>query len=103
MKFLINDSLEMPGHPTGSVLIRKIIRRCPYNSSPVTLLEYIESLENALNKKAIKEFIEMQPGDVPGTHADTESLQSYINFKPNTSIDTGILNFVNWYKEWYLI
>jgi UDP-glucuronate 4-epimerase len=72
------------------------------NSSPVTLLEYIESLENALNKKAIKELIEMQPGDVPGTHADTDGLQSYINFKPNTSIDTGILNFVNWYKNWYL-
>ena len=72
------------------------------NSSPVSLLEYIESLENALNKKAIKELIEMQPGDVPGTHADTEALQSYINFKPNTSIEVGILNFVNWYKEWYL-
>ncbi len=72
------------------------------NSSPITLMEYIEPLENALNKKAIKELVQMQPGDVPGTHADTEGLQSYINFKPNTTVETGIFNFVNWYREWYL-
>lgn len=71
------------------------------NNSPVQLLSYIEALEKALNKKSIKEMINIQPGDVPQTNADTTSLENYISFKPSTSIDEGIANFVDWFKIYF--
>ncbi len=72
------------------------------NSNPVQLIEYIDALEKAVGKKAIKNFMDMQPGDVPITHSDTSSLEEYINFKPQTSIEDGVDFFVNWYKSQYL-
>ena len=71
------------------------------NSNPQTLMEYINCIENALGIKADKEFLPMQPGDVENTYADTSSLQNWINFKPETSIQNGIDKFVNWYKSYY--
>jgi UDP-glucuronate 4-epimerase len=71
------------------------------NSNPVELNRYISVLENTLGKKAIYNYMDLQPGDVPMTHADTTSLESYINFKPQTSIDEGIGKFVEWYKAYY--
>lgn len=70
------------------------------NNNPVKLSAYIEALEKALEKKAIKEMVNIQPGDVPETHADTTSLENYIAFKPATSIEAGILNFVDWFKRY---
>jgi UDP-glucuronate 4-epimerase len=70
------------------------------NNSPVKLLSYIEALEKALNKKSIKEMISIQPGDVSQTNADTSSLENYISFKPSTSIERGIANFVDWFKSY---
>lgn len=72
------------------------------NSSPVTLIEYIEALEKSLNKKAIKNFLPMQAGDVPITHADVKSLENYIDFKPQTKIEQGIKEFVDWYLRVYI-
>ncbi len=72
------------------------------NNSPVELLEYINSIEDALGKKAIKNFMPMQPGDVPQTCSDTAELFDWVKFKPNTNIKDGISNFVNWYEEFYL-
>ena len=71
------------------------------NSNPVSLKEYIEIIEKNLGKKAIKEFLPMQPGDVKATSADTKLLEEWIGFKPNTSIDNGVNKFVNWYKLYY--
>ena len=69
------------------------------NSSPVKLMEYIEALEKAFGRKAKKNFMNIQPGDVPQTHADVKALEDYIDFKPKTSIEQGIQKFVDWYKK----
>ena len=71
------------------------------NSNPVPLMRFVEALEDALGKKAIKNFLPLQLGDVASTHADTKLLENWINFKPNTPIEIGIRNFVNWYQEFY--
>ena len=73
------------------------------NSKPTNLMDYIKAIENSLNKISEKNFMEIQPGDVTETSADTELLENWINFKPNTSIDEGINNFVKWYKDYYSI
>jgi UDP-glucuronate 4-epimerase len=71
------------------------------NSNPTPLMEYIEAVENALGIKAIKEFLPMQPGDVPATAADTSALESWVSFKPNTPVREGVARFVAWYREFY--
>ena len=70
------------------------------NNSPVNLMDFIEAIENELGKKAKKEFLPMQPGDVEATWADVTALADTINFKPCTSIDTGIGEFVKWYLQY---
>ena len=72
------------------------------NSSPTPLMEYISEIENYIGKKAKKEFLPMQPGDVKATFADTSKLERYINFKPKTSIKDGLVKFIDWYKEFYI-
>ena len=64
-------------------------------------MDYIDAIEAALNKKAIKNLMDMQPGDVPLTSADTSELNQWVNFKPNTSIKEGVKRFVDWYKNYY--
>ena len=71
------------------------------NSNPIPLMKFIVTLENELGIKAIKEYLPIQPGDVPSTEADTKSLEDWVNYKPNTSIENGISKFVKWYKEFY--
>ena len=71
------------------------------NSSPVKLMDYINALETALNKKAIFDFQKMQPGDVYATHADTSKLQDHISFKPSTPMSIGVKEFANWFLEYY--
>lgn len=73
------------------------------NNKPVELLYFISVLEDALGKKAIKEFEPMQLGDVPETFADIDDLINDVGFKPNTSIEEGISKFVLWYKNYYNI
>ena len=73
------------------------------NSNPTKLMDYILAIEEALGIKGEKEFLPIQPGDVPETFADTESLQKWINFKPNTSIKYGVSEFVKWYKQYYKV
>lgn len=67
------------------------------NNNPVKLTQYIEALEEALDKKAIKNYIDIQAGDVPATHADSSRLEEYIKFKPQTSVKEGVARFVQWY------
>jgi UDP-glucuronate 4-epimerase len=83
--------------------------RAPYmlynigNSSPVNLLEFIRLLENAIGKKAQKNFTAMQPGDVQATYADVENLRKDIGYSPSTDISQGIQKFVSWYIDYYKI
>ena len=72
------------------------------NSKNINLEEFIYAIENKLEKKAIKEYVGMQPGDVVATESDTQSLLDWINFKPSTNIQTGVSEFVDWYKEYYI-
>ena len=66
-----------------------------------SLTDYIKAIEDNLGIKAIKELLPLQPGDVPATFADCTKLESFINYKPNTSIEDGIRKFITWYKEFY--
>lgn len=71
------------------------------NSKPVQLRRFIEIIENALGKSAILENVGMQSGDVFKTYADVSALESCINYRPSTTLDDGIVKFVNWYKQYY--
>ena len=71
------------------------------NNNPVTLDRFICSIENALNMKAKRINLDMQPGDVPITFANIDKLDESINFKPSTKIEEGIEQFVKWYKSFY--
>lgn len=71
------------------------------NSNPTQLLDYVEAIEKATGIKSKKNFLPMQPGDVENTSADTNNLENWINFKPNTPISKGVEEFVRWYKNYY--
>lgn len=68
------------------------------NSVPVELITYIEALEAALGKKAERRYLDIQAGDVPATHADATGLESYVKFRPQTSVENGVRQFVEWYR-----
>jgi UDP-glucuronate 4-epimerase len=70
------------------------------SSAPVRLMDYIETLEDALGKKAIKEFLPMQPGDVLNTYCDVSDLEKEFGYKPTTSLKLGLTAFARWYKDW---
>ena len=71
------------------------------NNNPVELMEFIGVIEKVLGKKAKKEFLDLQPGDVPATYADIDDLIKDVGFKPETTIETGIKQFILWYNEYY--
>ena len=73
------------------------------NNKPVMLMDYIDALEKALEKKAKINFLPLQAGDVPDTFASTENLKKNFNYKPSTSVFDGVTKFVNWYKDYYQI
>ena len=73
------------------------------NNQPVELSKFIEILEDLIGKKANKNFLPMQPGDVYETYADVENLIRDVGFKPKTDLKKGLENFVAWYKEYYRI
>jgi len=68
------------------------------NNNPVELMRFIEAVENCLDKKAEKNLLLMQAGDVPATYADVDDLIRDVGFKPSTPIEEGIKKFVEWYK-----
>ncbi len=71
------------------------------NNNPVRLLDFIQTLEEALGKTAVKNFLPMQPGDVPETKANVDDLVNDVGFSPATPISEGIRRFVAWYREYY--
>jgi UDP-glucuronate 4-epimerase len=83
--------------------------RAPYrlfnigNHQPVELLSLIEVLERALGRKALKNLLPMQPGDVPATYADVDELAAAVGFKPSTPIEQGVARFVEWYRGYYRV
>jgi UDP-glucuronate 4-epimerase len=81
--------------------------RAPYrvynigNNRPVDLSHYIEVLEQCLGKKAEKNLLPLQPGDVPDTFADVEDLVRDVGYRPSTSVEEGVKAFVEWYRDYY--
>jgi len=71
------------------------------NNNPVNLMDYISALEEALGKEAKKEFLPIQPGDVPDTYADVTDLVDQFDYKPATPVNEGIANFAKWFTEYY--
>ena len=71
------------------------------NHTPVPLITFIELIEQATGKKAIRNLLPAQPGDVPETYADVDALTQAVGFKPSTPLDTGIQRFVEWYRAFY--
>lgn len=71
------------------------------NNNAVSLGEFIETLEEALGRKAKKRMLPMQPGDVAATYADVQALSDAVGFSPNTPLKNGVENFVAWYREYY--
>ena len=71
------------------------------NHDPVTLMQFIEAIEDAIGVKAQKNFMPLQDGDVPATHADVDELQAWTGFKPAMPVPQGIKNFVAWYRAYF--
>ena len=88
-------------------IIKVIENPSPYNiynignNSPVNLMRFIVIIENAIGKKAVKKFMDIQPGDVVETFADVSGLINDFDYKPKTSLSIGVNEFVRWYKEFY--
>jgi UDP-glucuronate 4-epimerase len=73
------------------------------NNRPVRLTAFIETLERALGRSAVKNFLPMQPGDVPATYADIEELRDATGFSPSTPLEEGIRRYVAWFREFYAL
>ncbi|WP_028574648.1 NAD-dependent epimerase [Desulfonatronovibrio hydrogenovorans] len=83
--------------------------RAPYkiynigNNNPVELMDFITTLEQVLGKKARKNLLPMQPGDVPSTYADVQDLVQDLGYKPETPVKEGIMEFVGWYRDFFKV
>jgi len=83
--------------------------RAPYriynigNQQPVELMRYIEVIEQCVGKKAEKNLLPLQPGDVPDTWADTEDLKNDVGYQPSTTVEVGVKRFVDWYVDFYQV
>lgn len=73
------------------------------SNNPVELSRFIEVLEECLGRKAEKNYLPMQPGDVPATYADVQDLIDDVGYRPETPVETGIRNFVDWYRDFYQV
>jgi UDP-glucuronate 4-epimerase len=71
------------------------------NNDPVKLSGYIEAIEQALGKTAIRDLLPLQPGDVPSTYANVDELMKAVDYKPSTPVQEGVSAFVRWYRQYY--
>lgn len=100
LKLVMNKTPNLKSHPgTGAEAPWNILNIG--NNNPVSLTDFIGAIESALGKIANKNYLSMQPGDVPITYANIDDLIKLVNFKPETSINEGIQNFVDWYKKYH--
>ncbi len=104
--------LDRPAHPNpdwNGDTPDSATSRAPYrlynigNNNPVELMHYIETLEKCLGMTAEKELLPLQPGDVPDTYANVEDLVADLDYKPATSVEEGVANFVAWYRDYYRV
>ena len=86
-------------NPSGSSAPYKIYNIG--NNNPVRLMDFIEAIEKALDRPIEKEYLPMQPGDVPATFANVSDLVADLDYQPNTSVQGGVDCFVTWYREFY--
>jgi UDP-glucuronate 4-epimerase len=102
-----SDDIAKPNESWNSALPDPASSNAPFrifnigNNNPVRLIEYIEAIEEALGKKAVKEMLPLQPGDVPDTFADVSELERQVGYRPRTPVKTGVANFVSWYKSYF--
>ena len=101
------DNVATPNPNWDSSAPDSATSKAPYrlynigNNQPVDLMHYINVLQDCLGKKAEMNMLPLQPGDVPDTYADVQDLVNDVGYKPNTSVEEGIANFVKWYKDFY--
>lgn len=93
-----NNKAPMPSNSSAPYKLYNI-----GNNQPVNLLHFITAIEKELGIEAVKEYHEMQPGDVYATYADVDDLVKDFNYQPNTPLEHGIKKFVNWYKAFYKV
>jgi UDP-glucuronate 4-epimerase len=99
----------VPSPSSSSTSTHNLTSACPYklynigNHTPLDLLRFVEVLEKSLGKKAVKNLLPMQPGDVLATFADVEDLTRDVGFQPATPIEVGVERFVAWYREYYRV
>jgi len=104
-----SDDIAKPNPEWNSDLPDPATSNAPYrlfnigNNDPVKLSAYIDAIEEALDKKAIKELLPLQPGDVPDTYADSTALEAAVGYKPATPVKEGVANFVRWYRDFYRV
>jgi UDP-glucuronate 4-epimerase len=102
-----SDDIAQPNHSWDSARPDPASSNAPFrifnigNNNPVKLSAYIEAIEDAVGKKAIKEMLPLQPGDVPDTFADVSELVNKVGYRPATPVKTGVANFVSWYKSYF--
>jgi UDP-glucuronate 4-epimerase len=103
------DRVAAPNPDYDAVMADPATSNAPYrvfnigNNNPVRLLDFIGCIEDALGQKAEKRLLPLQDGDVPATYANTDALQDWVGFVPGTSVQTGISNFVAWYRDYYKV
>ena len=103
------DRIAEPNCAYDSTLADPATSNSPYrvfnigNNNPVPLLDFVACIEDAVGKKAEKRLLPLQDGDVPATYANTDALKDWVGFVPGTSIQTGIQNFVAWYRDYYQV
>jgi len=103
------DRVATPNPAWSSAAPDPATSRAPYrlynigSHRPVELLRYIEVLEDCLGRKAVKNLLPLQPGDVPDTYADVEALVADVGYQPSTPIEEGVARFVAWYREYYRV
>ncbi len=103
------DNPPQPNHNWDSANPDPASSAAPYriynigSNNPVELLKFIELMEQGLGKTAIKNLLPMQPGDVPDTYANVDTLIQSVGYKPQTSIEDGVARFIEWYRHYYKI
>lgn len=95
-KNLSFDKSPLPNYSTAPYRIYNV-----GNNNPVKLMDFISAIEKKLGKTIKKNLMEIQPGDVPATFADVIDLEKDFNYKPDTPVELGISNFIDWYKQYY--
>ena len=73
------------------------------NNNPIPLMDFIQAIEDALGMEAIKDYMDIQPGDVPATYANVDDLVRDLGYKPETTVAHGIRQFVDWYRAYYRV